>query len=151
MTNLEIGKKERDVGEFDFLSDHSKVFLEMAFGSQKHERVENPDGYGKQIRGCGDTVEMFITVQKDRIQWVNFHLQGCLNTNACANAVACLGEGRSLAEAWKITPQAVSDYLESLPEDHFHCAELAVGAFQRALADVRDMTRNSWKKTYRKT
>jgi nitrogen fixation NifU-like protein len=29
----------------------------------------------------------------------------------------------------------VADYLEPLPEDHFHCAELAVGAFYLALAD----------------
>ena len=137
--------------EFDYLRNHSQKFLEMAFGSDKHERVDNPDGYGRKSRDCGDTVEMFITLEKGRIRWVNFHLHGCLNTNACANALARLGEGRTVAEAWEITPRLVSDYLETLPGDHFHCAELAVGAFQRALADAADMARNSWKKAYRKT
>ena len=102
--------------EFDFLRNHSQVFLQMAFGSEKHEKVENPDGYGKKTRGCGDTVEMFITLHRGCIQWVNISLHGCLNTNACANAVAHLGEGRTLKEAWKISPEAVSEFLETLPE-----------------------------------
>ena len=134
----------------DFLERHSLKFLEMAFGTKKHERVIDPDGYGAKTRGCGDTVAFFITLRGDRIQWVNFELKGCLNTNACANAVARLAEGRTPAEAWGVTPRAVADYLETLPPEHFHCAELAVGAFHRALADLREVERHEWKKAYRR-
>jgi len=39
--------------------------------------------------------------------------------------------------------------LETLPPDHFHCAELAVGAFYLALAHLRDNQKSPWKKLYR--
>jgi nitrogen fixation NifU-like protein len=36
---------------------------------------------------------------------------------------------------WNVCPADVIDYLEILPEDHHHCAELAVGTLYMALAD----------------
>jgi nitrogen fixation NifU-like protein len=74
-------------------------------------------------------------LKKGRIDSVTYRLEGCIHTNACANALAELVEGKSVEEAWRIDPDAVADFLETLPEDHFHCAELAVGAFYLALAD----------------
>jgi len=61
-----------------------------------------------------------------------------LNTNACANTVARLGEGKSLEGAWEITPEMIIEYLETLPSHETHCAELAVGAFYLALSGYRD-------------
>ncbi|MCP4673404.1 MAG: iron-sulfur cluster assembly scaffold protein, partial [Desulfobacula sp.] len=43
--------------------------------------------------------------------------------------------------AWKISPEKVNKFLETLPEDHFHCAELAVGALYLALADLESKNR----------
>jgi nitrogen fixation NifU-like protein len=74
---------------------------------------------------------------------------GCINTNACANTVAHLVEGRSIAAAWEITPETVIAHLQTLPAESHHCAELAVGAFYRALADLTEKTRRPWKKLYR--
>jgi hypothetical protein len=50
-------------------------------------------------------------------------------TNACCNTVARLVEGKSVENAWGITPENVIDYLETLTPENYHCAELAVGAF----------------------
>ncbi len=44
--------------------------------------------------------------------------------------------GKTIEAAWEITPEEVIRFLETLPEDHFHCAELAVGAFYLALTDI---------------
>jgi nitrogen fixation NifU-like protein len=52
--------------------------------------------------------------------------------------VAQLAEGKSEKQAWEITPEDISEYLETLPDDHFHCAELAVGAFYLALKDAEN-------------
>jgi len=120
---------------FDFWQDHSTNYLEMAFSTDRRERLENPNGYGKRTGECGDTVEMFLCLRDNRIQSVSFDTDGCLNTNACANTVARLAEGKDLAAAWEITPEDVVEYLETLPQDKKHCAELAVGAFYLALAD----------------
>jgi len=122
---------------FDFLQDHSLHFLEMALSTERWEVPEDPDGHGKRTGDCGDTVEIFLGMRHGRVRHVNFRTDGCLNTNACANTVACLAEGRTLDEAWDITPQQVIDYLETLPPEKHHCAELAVGAFYLSLADAR--------------
>ena len=118
---------------FNFWRDHSRNYLEMAFRADRHESLENPDGYGMNAGDCGDQVEMFLKIEEDRIKSVSFRVSGCMNTNACANTVAELSEGKTLDEAWEITPQEVIDFLETLPEQNSHCAELALGAFYRAL------------------
>jgi nitrogen fixation NifU-like protein len=46
-----------------------------------------------------------------------------------------MAEKKNVDEAWAITPEMVIEYLETLPESHRHCAELAVGALYQALAD----------------
>ena len=136
--------------EFDFWQDHSLNYLEMAFRYDRRERLQNPDGYGKRTGECGDTVEMFLNIQNGHIQSVSFDTDGCINTNACANTVAHLSEGKTIEEAWVITPEAVIGFLETLPEDNRHCAELAIGAFYLALTNCQERQRNSWKKPYQR-
>jgi nitrogen fixation NifU-like protein len=134
---------------FKFWQDHSRQFLEMAYRSDRRESIENPDGYGKHTGACKDTVEVYLIVRERTIQSVAYQTNGCLHTNACANTVANLAEGKTINEAWEITPETVTDFLETLPAEHFHCAELAVGALYRALADYNNIKQQPWKKIYR--
>ncbi|MFZ0241030.1 MAG: iron-sulfur cluster assembly scaffold protein, partial [Desulfobacterales bacterium] len=106
-------------------------------------------GYGKRSGECGDTVEFFLTLENESIRSVSYLTDGCLNTNACANTVAQLAEGRTIEAAWEITPDEVIAYLQTLPAENTHCAELAVGAFYKALTDVTEKRRQPWKKNYR--
>jgi len=122
---------------FDFWQDHSLRYLEMAFRTDRRERLENPDGFGSRTGDCGDTVSFYLTVRDDRLESVSFEANGCMNTMACANTVAEFAEGKTVEKAWGITPEKVVDYLETLPKGHTHCAELAVGALYLALADSR--------------
>lgn len=134
----------------NFWQHHSLHFLEMAFRTDKREIVAQPDGHGKKSGDCGDTVEIFLQLGTDQqsISAVSYHTDGCLNTNACANTVAHLIEGKSIDDAWKVTPEEVAAFLETLPPDHFHCAELAVGALYLALADLSQGRRQGWKRLY---
>ncbi len=132
----------------DILEAHTIRFLEMAFRTDRHETVSHPDGYGLRKGVCGDTVEMFLSVNRSVVQHVGFRMDGCMHTNACANALAELAEGRTVAAAWNITPQHLADFLQTLPTDHFHCAELVTGAFYLALADFQARQRDGWKRLY---
>lgn len=127
---------------FDFWNDHSERYLEMAFDNTRRERLENPSGYGKRTGDCGDTIEIFIDVVNDRLQIVSYDSNGCTNTHACASTLAMMAEGRTIEECWAITPESIALYLETLPEDEFHCAELAVGAFYLALTDAGKINQN---------
>jgi nitrogen fixation protein NifU and related proteins len=133
----------------DFWESHSVRFLEMVFRGSKRERLTYPDGYGKKTRQCGDTIEIFLMVRDGRLDSVVFETDGCLYSLACANAVAHLAQGKTLSEAWEITPDAVMDYLETLPERETHCADLAILSLQAALLSAQENARNPWKKFYR--
>ena len=139
-----------DERKFDFWHDHSLNYLQMAFGCDRGDRLQNPGGYGRRTGECGDTIDMFLCVKSGRIQTVSFDTKGCINTNACANAVSHIAEGKTIDEGWEITPQDVIEYLETLPEENYHCAELAVGAFYVALTSYQELQRNSWKKPYQR-
>ncbi len=106
--------------------------------------------YGKRTGVCRDTVEIFLKVSGRRVQAVSYRVEGCINTNACCNAVAQMIEGKNINAAWGITPERVIDYLETLPPDHAHCAELAVGALYLTLANYQELNRNHRKKGYRR-
>ena len=150
MNKHEIDQEDNAHGEliFDFWKDHSEKFLEMALRVDYRERVEHPDAYGKRTGDCGDTVEFFLIIDGGRIKNISFDINGCINTNACANTVVELARGKSLERAWKIKPEDIESFLETLPPGHAHCAELAIGAFYLALADYRELKKSPWKKMY---
>jgi nitrogen fixation NifU-like protein len=123
-------------------------YLEMAFRNDRRTIIANPDGYGKRTGDCADTVEIYLTVRDGQIQSVSYETNGCMNTNACANTVAELIEGKDVASAWGLTPDDVINYLVTLPSENVHCAELAVGALYLALQNFQKFKRDPWKKLY---
>ena len=120
----------------DFWQDHSLEYLEMALKHDYQERVTHADGYGKRTGECGDTVEFFIMAPQGEITSISYDIDGCVNTNACANAVIELTKGKSMEALWNITHEDVAAFLKTLPSHEEHCAQLAVGAFYLALRDL---------------
>ncbi|WP_245619854.1 iron-sulfur cluster assembly scaffold protein [Desulfobacter vibrioformis] len=122
----------------DFWNVHSLTLIEMAYEAGSRERLENPDGYGTRTGVCGDSVEFFIMVDHNNcLSNISFDFNGCIYTAACCNTVVCLAQGHSIDNVWNITADMVADYLQTLPEDHYHCAELCVGGFYQALVDYQ--------------
>ncbi|MFA5902487.1 MAG: iron-sulfur cluster assembly scaffold protein [Desulfobacula sp.] len=122
----------------DFLNTHSLQYIEMALSTDRIERLADPDGYGRRTGECGDTAEFFLVCKNNILESVSFDVHGCMNTTACCNTVTKMAFGKTIEAAWEITPGQVNRFLETLPEDHFHCAELAVGAFYLALTDIKN-------------
>jgi nitrogen fixation NifU-like protein len=151
---LNIPKKKRAVNNTMKMTspknfnEHSPHFQEMLSRIERYGILEKPDGYGKRIGDCGDTIEMYLSVRGGQLQMITFKVEGCANTVACCNTVSFLMEGRTLSDGWQLTPENVITYLETLSPYHHHCAELAVGAFYNALADCNRRQQESWKKPY---
>jgi nitrogen fixation NifU-like protein len=49
-----------------------------------------------------------------------------------------LAGGNTIENAWNILPDHVINFLQTLPEDHYHCAELSLGSFYLALSDYSE-------------
>jgi nitrogen fixation NifU-like protein len=121
--------------QFDFWRDHSDTFLTMAYLWDRRKAMPQPDGYATKRGDCGDTITIYLALQNAQISAITFELEGCMHTNACCNALAVLVEGKTVSQAWEITPKDIIEFLETLPIDHHHCAELTVGTFYLALAN----------------
>jgi nitrogen fixation NifU-like protein len=84
---------------------------------------------------CGDTMEIYLTIKEKTITEALFYTDGCSSTFACGSLITELTRGRNIYDALKITPYQMITQLQQLPEDHHHCAVLAVMTLYKALAD----------------
>ena len=123
-------------------------FAEMAAKSDRLGIIEKADGRAEQTGQCGDTVELFLAVRAGQVRRVTYQINGCFNTVACANALAYLVEGRTVTDSWEISAEDLITFLETLPADHHHCAELVVGTFYKALNNFNLLQREPWRRDY---
>ena len=97
--------------------------------------LTNADGSATGVGTCGDAVTVQIRVENERIEDLRTHPDGCSYTVACASALSCIAKQLPLEAALEITPESLSEMLGGLPEDHFHCARLAINTLGEAIAD----------------
>jgi nitrogen fixation NifU-like protein len=97
--------------------------------------IELPSGRALGVGQCGDSVEVTLRVMDQRIADIRCRPRGCAFTIACASAMSELARHRTLEDALEISPQDVEAELGGLPEDHLHCARLAVNTLGEAIAD----------------
>ncbi|HBE88532.1 MAG TPA: iron-sulfur cluster assembly scaffold protein [Elusimicrobia bacterium] len=114
--------------------DERKMKLEEAV-KKYSGRLNDPDSASSVTGPCGDRMEFYLNFDGDRIKEVRFHAEGCDVTSACGAIVAFHADGRTLDEAFFISPGLLLKTLGRVPEDHRHCAILACTAFFRAVAD----------------
>ena len=108
------------------------------------ELFQNPKNWGKppdeEISvwhayegSCGDTMQFFLKIKEGIIKKVNFVTDGCGATVAAGSQITMMIEGKSLEFAEKLKPIDIDNALKGLPNDHKHCAELAVTTIKRAI------------------
>ncbi len=98
-------------------------------------RMNDPDGSAFIKGSCGDTMEMYLIIEDDRIAEVKFFTDGCGSSVFCGSTAAKLATGRTIRGALRIAPADVLDEWGDIPRGDVHCAILAVMTFQKALAD----------------
>jgi nitrogen fixation NifU-like protein len=134
--------------EFENFVDElqNQIFEETreAYGDVAFERwlhplyvgsIENPDGYGRVHGSCGDTMEIFLRMDGDRVAEASFQTDGCGSSSVCGSFAAEMALGRTPDEILEITGDAITDKLGGLPKEDEHCAYLAAETLQEALND----------------
>jgi nitrogen fixation NifU-like protein len=96
-------------------------------------RMPEPDARAIVRGWCGDTMEIYLRLDGEKIQAATFMTDGCGPTVACGSVLTKMVVGKSLEDAGKILPEDLLEALDGLPEENIHCAELAVSTLQSAL------------------
>ena len=97
--------------------------------------LSHANGYAKGVGVRGDAIEVYLSINDQKITDIKHAPRGCAYTVACGSALSHLVYKRTLEEALEITPEDVAKELDGLPEDHMHCASLAVNTLGEAIDD----------------
>ncbi|TFF85634.1 MAG: iron-sulfur cluster assembly scaffold protein [Promethearchaeota archaeon] len=105
----------------------------------------NPKNWGKPkdteftvdksyLGPCGDTMQFFLKIDDEGvIKKAHFITDGCGASVATGSQTTLMIEGKSLEEAKKLTAKEIDNALNGLPDDHKHCAELAVQTLRKTI------------------
>jgi nitrogen fixation protein NifU and related proteins len=122
-------------GDFPAAGEVGEQFLFLARFPQNIGFIDNPSGKGAAVGTCGDSIEVSLRIDMGAITDIKVLPRGCVYTLVCASAMSKLAKGRDLDHALELEPHDVADALGGLPEDHLHCARLAVNTLGEAIAD----------------
>jgi nitrogen fixation NifU-like protein len=134
----------------DTLKRYSAKAIEHVMNPRNFGVVENADGYAcGSLGNCGDTLEIWLKVDGDKISRASFMTDGCANSIACGSVITEMATGKDIKEAMLIGQQSVLDALEGLPEEDSHCALYTSNTLKAAIRDYLDTLKEPWKKNYR--
>lgn len=117
----------------------SKKALERFDEPRNLGSLPDANGHAVITGPCGDTVEIWLQVEKDWVKQASFTTTGCGPSRACGSMATELAIGRSIRTALEMEQEDILEELNPLPEDHWHCALLAANVMKAAAQDF--MTR----------
>jgi nitrogen fixation NifU-like protein len=103
--------------------------------------MDHPDGIGEAANPvCGDTMRLFIKVERNRIVDAKFLTFGCAAAIASSSVTTEIIKGKTLEEVLAISNRTVAEALGGLPPTKIHCSVLAEDALNAAVLDYRKKT-----------
>lgn len=121
--------------DFPLPGQVGEQFLRFAKEPRNIGSLDNPSGKGAAIGQCGDSMDVYLRIDDGAIADIKVAPRGCVYTVVCASAMSELAKGRDLDRALELEPEEVVAALGGLPDDHIHCARLAVNTLGEAIAD----------------
>ncbi|MBM9514305.1 iron-sulfur cluster assembly scaffold protein [Desulfogranum marinum] len=98
-----------------------------------HGRMEDADVQGRITGSCGDTMEMFLKIEEDRVTDASYATDGCGSSNVCGSFAAEIAIGKTVEEIFDLTGEDVLNKIGQFPEQEEHCAYLAIKTVQDAV------------------
>lgn len=90
---------------------------------------------------CGDTMKIYLKIEKERISEVKFQTFGCGAAIASSSMLTEMVKGKTLEEAQRVTNEDVALELGGLPPLKMHCSNLAADALRDAITKYRKNTK----------
>lgn len=114
---------------------YGEAAFERWLDPKYHGRLEDADGYACVRGSCGDTMEIFLKFEGEKVSTALFDTDGCGSSAICGSFAAEMALGRSPDELLDVTGEAILERLGGLPKEEQHCALLAGETLQEALND----------------
>jgi nitrogen fixation NifU-like protein len=117
---------------------YSSIVLDHFNNPRNAGELESPDGVGVRSNPvCGDTMQLMIRVEGDRIAEARWKTVGCPAAIATSSIATEMIAGRSLDDVLGLTREQIAEAAGGLPKSKLHCSVLAADALRAAIADYR--------------
>lgn len=123
--------------------EFSPRVVELWSHPRNRGRIERPDGFATNRGICGDTITIYLSVKNERITEAKYETDGCGVTSACGEAITGMAAGKTLEEAFALSPADLLRELGNLPRSHLHCCLLAANTLFGALANYLALARDT--------
>jgi nitrogen fixation NifU-like protein len=96
--------------------------------------IKNPDGTGRVGNAaCGDIMELYIKVKKNKISDIKFQTFGCIVAISVSSMLTEIAKGKTIKEALKITNKDLLKKAGEVPLIKIHCSVLAADALKESI------------------
>ena len=109
---------------------YSEKAIEIFILGKDNRILDEPDAFARLKGPCGDTVEIYLVLQQNRIADSSFQTDGCESSIAACGMLTEMLKGIELSAASGIDQEDVLSSLGGLPQESEHCALLTVNAPQ---------------------
>ena len=117
---------------------YSQKVMDHFMNPRNVGEIPNADGVGMEGNPvCGDSMQIFIKVEDNRIVDAKFRTFGCGSAIAVSSMITELVKGKTLDEALSISKETVAEELGGLPPQKMHCSNLGADALKKAIEDYR--------------
>jgi len=97
--------------------------------------MNDADGHGRITGSCGDTMEIFLKIEDNKVKKASFRTDGCASSTICGSFAAEMAVGKTPDELLEITGEKILEALNVFPKEDEHCAFLAAETLQEALTN----------------
>ncbi len=97
--------------------------------------LEKYDGHARITGPCGDTMEFWVAIKKDKVEKISFITDGCGPSLACGSMATCLARGKRVEDASALQQKDILEAMHGFPKEHEHCALLAANTLKAACED----------------
>jgi nitrogen fixation NifU-like protein len=113
----------------------SEIVVEHALNPRNVGDIEDYSGLANYTGPCGDSMQIWLKVEDEKITDASFMTDGCGTTIASGSMITELAKGKSLTDARNLDQKTVLKELGGLPEESEHCALLAERTLKQAIDD----------------
>ena len=100
--------------------------------------LPDADQISDMVGTCGDTMRIFLKVDKNTITDVRYQVMGCAGAICAAMAVVDLVKGKDFEQAKDLNDGDVFNELVDIPAKKHHCIQLAVKTFHKAMDEYKN-------------
>ena len=133
---------QQETGQVKLLkmSGYSDKAIDYVINKVNVGEIEKPDACVAYTGPCGDTMQIYLKIDNDKITEAKFQAIGCAGSYASGSALMEMIKGKTLEQVEKINVDEILNHLGAIPPPKVHCACLALRSLEQTIKQYKSRT-----------